>query len=332
MWVTGEYFDGLRAAELAARGRLDAPAQTDPFLRREWFKRTWEHAPPGRRPLIVRARAGQAEAWLFLARTGPGRAVALASEHSLRFAPAFVGEPDVPLKRALLRAIARRLMQFGLARISLEPLLPADATLVRQAFGRAGWIVSDRAGPANFLLDVRGRHFEGYWEGCSARLHEEVAFGARYLEVEISDLLTPRMWEELELLGGGAFLRDLAQDATLDRTLRLGIARAGEAPVAAQIWTFEHGRAFAHWRTEDNDAKHLFPSTDLTASMLRYSMNVDEAGEIDLGNGSEAELADWADDRRLLRRLELFNPRAPSAWAPAIGARIAGLVRRAPLD
>ena len=66
--------------------------------------------------------------------------------------------------------------------------------------------------------------------------------------------------------------------------------------------------------------------------MLRYLINVDHAQRIDLGNGKEAELADWADERRVLRRLDLFNPRKPSAWAPALAASAAGLVRRAPLD
>jgi hypothetical protein len=61
-------------------------------------------------------------------------------------------------------------------------------------------------------------------------------------------------------------------------------------------------------------------------------MNVDHARTIDLGNGKEADLADWADQRRVLRRLELFNARVPSAWAPALAASAAALVRRAPLD
>jgi hypothetical protein len=83
---------------------------------------------------------------------------------------------------------------------------------------------------------------------------------------------------------------------------------------------------------EDKEARHLFPSTQLTASMLRYLINVDHAQRIDLGNGREADLADWADERRPLRRLEMFNPRRPSAWMPALAASVAGLVRRPAVD
>ena len=66
--------------------------------------------------------------------------------------------------------------------------------------------------------------------------------------------------------------------------------------------------------------------------MLRYAINVDHAAHVDFGHGKEAELADWADERRVLRRLELFNARRPSAWAPALTARAAALVRRPPVD
>jgi hypothetical protein len=237
------------------------------------------------------------------------------------------------MKRALLRAMARRLRLFGIARLTLEPLLPEDAAPLAHAFRSGGWVVRDRAGPANFTLDVAGRHFEDYWETCPAQLHEQVAAGSRHLHVEITDLITPALWEEVELVGGpDPFLRALAQDASVDRTLRLGIARVGDAPVAAQLWTFEDGLGLAHWRVEDREAREVYPSAELTASMLRYLMNVDHARTIDLGNGKEGDLADWADDRRVLRRLDLFNPRAPSAWIPAIGASAAGLVRRSSLD
>jgi hypothetical protein len=333
LWVTGEYFDSFRAAQLAARGRLDAPTQADPLLRLEWFGRTWDQAHRDARLLIARARAGQAEAWLFLARTRPNRAVALVGDHSIHFAPAFAGDPDEVMKRALLRAMARRLRLFGTTRLTLEPLLPADAALIAQAFRAGGWVVRDRAGPANFTLDVGGRHFEDYWESCPIQLHEQVAAGSRHLHVEITDLITPALWEEVELVGGpDPFLRALAQDASVDRTLRLGIARVGDAPVAAQLWTIEDSLALAHWRVEDKAAREVYPSAELTASMLRYLMNVDHAHTIDLGNGKEADLADWADNRRVLRRLDLFNPRAASSWVPALGASAAGLVRGRSLD
>jgi hypothetical protein len=331
LWVTGEYFDGFRAAELAARGRLDS--DPDPHARLAWFKRVWSHSPPGERPLIARARSGPAEAWLFLARTRPRQAVALASAQSGRFAPVFVGDPDTAMQHALLRATARRLKTFGLARLSLASLLAEDAACLAHAFRRAGWTVAPRAAGTRFTLDTAGRSFDEIWDAMPSSLHQRAAAGVRQFQVEVSDLLTPRLSDEIELLAGpDPFLRDLAQDATLDRTLRLGLVHIGEVPVAAQLWTVEPSQAVRHWHGVDPDARHLHAGDHLTEAMLRYLINVDGAARLDLGIGRPAELADWASERHPLVRLDLFNPRAASAWAPALAARAATLVRRRPLD
>lgn len=330
MWVTGEYYDALRDAETAARGRLDG--LSDPFLRLDWFKRNWTCEPLGHRPLIVRARVSGAEAWLFFVRERPRRLMPMAGPHSLRFGPVFAGHPDAPVRHSLLRAAARRLRMFGISRLEIGPLPLGDAALVRTAFRRAGWIVARRTCGTRHSLEVGDRSFDDYWDSRPDPLHERIATGSRSLNVEISDLLSPRLWQEVELLAGtDHFLRDLAEDATLDRTLRLAIARVGDAPVAVQLWTVQDGRAQRHWHAEDRDARHLYPTAQLTASMLRYVMNIDHARHIDFGVGGKA-LADWSERREPLLRLRLFNPRAPSAWGGALAARLAGLVHRVPLD
>lgn len=330
MWVTGEYYDALRDAETAARGRLDD--RPDPFLRLEWFKRSWKCEPLGPRPLIVRTRVSGAEGWLFFVRERPNRLVPLAGPHSLRSGPVFVGDPEAPVRHVLLRAAARRLRMFGMARVEIGPVPADQAPLIDAAFRRAGWVVAQRACGIGYRLTVGDRSFDDYWDSRPNTLHERIATGSRTLNVEISDLLSPRLWDEVQLLAGtDHFLRDLAEDATLDRTLRLAVARVGDAPVAAQLWTVQAGRAQRHWQAEDPDARHLFPAAQLTASMLRYVMNVDHAQEIDFGSGNKT-LADWTEQRERLIRLSLFNPRAPSAWGPALRARLGGLVRHARLD
>jgi hypothetical protein len=332
LWVTGEYFDALRDVETAARGRL-GDAQPDPQDRLDWFKRSWTCEPLGARPMIVRTRISGAEAWLFFVRERPRRLAPLAGPHTTRFAPVFIGDPPPEVQRTLLRAAARRLRMFRIGRIALGPLLPEHASQLRLSFRRAGWTVVERAGPANYVLDVAGRSFDEIWDARDDTLHDRVAAGARQLNVEVADLLSPRLWDELRILAGDDhFLRELAQDATLDNRLRLAIARVGDAPVAAQLWTHEEGLAWCHWRAEDPDARRLHPTAQLNASTLRFLINVDHAQIIDLGNGKEAELAPWADDRRVLRRLEMFNPSAPAAWAPALAAKAAALVRGPWLD
>jgi hypothetical protein len=332
LWVTGEYFDGLRDVEVAARGRLGAN-QSDPFDRLEWFKRTWTYEPLGKRPFAVRARVSGAEAWLFFVRERPTELAPLAGRHTLRFSPIFAGDPDPAVQRVLIGAAARRLRKFGIARLQWGPTPAEPAHLLRTCFRQAGWIAVERGGPTSYALDVGGRSFDDYWDGRADPLHEQIAAGARQLNVEIADLLSPRLWEEVQLLAGADhFLRELAEDATLDRTLRIAVARVGDAPVAAQLWTTENGRAWCHWRAQDRDARQLHPAAQLTASMLRYLMNVDHVETVDFGIGSEAELGDWAGERQQLRMMEFFNPRMPAVWLPMLGAKAAALVHRPRLD
>ena len=77
MWVKGEIFRDLADPQIEARGGLDRTAQLSIFDRLEWFQRTWAHCPVPGTPLIVRARADGADAWLFLVETAPGRATGL---------------------------------------------------------------------------------------------------------------------------------------------------------------------------------------------------------------------------------------------------------------
>ncbi len=332
MWVTGEYYDALRDAETAARGRLDE-AQSDPFARLDGFKRGWRCDPSGRRPLIVRTRVAGAEAWLFFRREANRRLAPLSGPHTPRFGPAFIGAPEASVRHVLLRAAARRLAGFGIGRIDFSPMLAEQGAEVRRSFGAAGWVAKAQPNDAAFRLHIGGQSFDDYWDNLPDALHERIAIGARGLSVEISDLLSPRLWEELELLAGpDHFLRDLAEDGTLDRTLRLAIARVGDAPVAAQLWTTEGARAWRHWSAEDRAARHLHPTTQLTGSMLRYLINVDHVADVDLGRGEDGDFAEWADERQPLYRLTLFNPRQPAQWLPAIATRMAGLVRRDGLD
>lgn len=330
MWVTGEYYDALRDAETAARRRLDD--LVDPFSRLDWFKRSWKCEPLGHRPLIVRTRVSGAECWLFFVRERPNRLAPMAGPHSLRFGPVFVGDPDRQVRQTLLRAAARRLRKFRIARLGFGPLPPTHAVLVRDAFRSAGWVVTTSPAGESYTLNVGDQSFDDYWDGRPDGLHERIATGSRTLNVEIADLLSPRIWDEVHLLGGADhFLKDLAEDATLDRSLRLAVARVGDAPVAAQLWTSQAGRAWRHWRMEDRAARHLFPSDQLTAAMLRYLINVDHVQAIDFGPGSNA-LALWTDAREPLVRVGLYNPGTPSIWVPALRARLGGLVRRRVLD
>lgn len=345
LWVKGEYFDSLDAVEAVARGTLGRDAQPCPFDRLEWFKRIWLYCPPGERPFIIRARTEGADAWLFLSRKGDGRLVPLASWYTLRYAPIFTGAPDEGLKRRLLRAIAKRLRAkaMRIAQIELHPLPPEDAQALRRAFRHAGWIAVERAATANWSLDVRGRTFEEYWDERPGNLRStyERKRAKAPLDIEVADRFDQHLWDEYCTVyeaswkpaeGAPLCLEEFARSEGEAGSLRIGIAREGDRPVAAQLWTVENGVAIIHKLAYDKDYKELSPGTQLSVAMFRYAINVDGAQTIDYGTGDEPFKADWMENRRMLRRLDLFNPRRPGTWLAALRAELSALVDRRALD
>lgn len=325
MWVTGEYFDTIRDAAVAARGRLDAEGA--PHERLAWIELLWTHAPPAARPLIVRARASGGEAWLFLARDRPDAASSGQSRHVVRAGPIMLGDPDPGLRDALLRAIGSRLRALKLRRVDLAPVEQDQARALTVAFRKAGWTVSKRQAGTTAAIATDPGAFDEYWDRRPASLHEAVGAGSRRLVVEIADRLSAGLWADVEQVGGtDPFLRALAERSSAGNALRLGLVSVGETPVAAQLLIVEDQVATLVWHAQDAEARALFPTAHLAAAMLRYAMNVDRVRRVELG--CAPELTDWADERRPLVHLALFDLRAPATWGPAL----ATLVHRPKLD
>ena len=299
LWVKGEFFDRVRDAAVAARGRLDRAGS--PFARLDWLEAA-AHGPSC--PLIARARVSGAEAWLFLARTRGSRLAALGAEHATSIGPVFLGDPDPASAQALLRAIARRLGRIGASRVTLDPVATPQAEAVVSAFSAAGWRVRSRPSAPTHIIEVAGRSFDDYWDARAERLHEAVAAGSRQLTVEVADRFTSGLKADVAQLASiGPFLTAIAEQASRTGRLRLGLARLGDAPVAVQFWLVDGASATAIWRVQDREARLLCPAAQLTAALLRYTINVDGVARVDLGR--DADLAHWGDKAEPRRRLEL---------------------------
>lgn len=338
MWIKGEYYDALPAVEIVAKGGLDRDVQSSPFDRLDWLRLVLAHAGDGR-PLIVRARSEGTDAWLFLHQPAASRLTALANAHTLRFAPIFSGTADPLHKRRLVRAIASRLRRpsLGIARVALPSMDRADAELIARAFRRSGWVTSLRAAPPAFRATTIGQGYDEYLESRPARLRELLDGEAKGvpLDFEVADRFSPALWAELEALSRGAaddFLRAFAEQESAAGGLRIGIARRGDEPVAAQLWTVAGGIATAHLLVQAARARDIAPGAQLTATMVRYLLNVDHAAALDFGPDGQRWKSDWADERLPRARLDLLNPRKASAWGAIAAAAASALVRRGSLD
>jgi hypothetical protein len=337
LWIKGEYYDAFPAVETVAKGGLDRDHQAAPFDRLDWLRQVAAHGPTGR-PLIVRARSEGSDAWLFMHQPRPGRLEALANDHAHRFGPIFVGSADDLQRRRLLRAIGGRLRRpgLGIARITLPALDRDDAELVGRAFRRAGWVASLRALPPRYRARTPALGFDDYLEHRPERIRTLVESGGKGppLDFEVADRFSPALWSELEALArGGAdgFLRAVAEQESAAGGLRLGIARLDETAMAAQLWSVAGGTATAHVMVQAPRARDAAAGAQLTATMARYLLNVDQVALLDFGPCGRW-IRDWADETVPRARLELLNPRAPVAWGGIFAAAASTLVRRGSLD
>lgn len=320
MWVKGELFDDLDAIAPVAQGRLDRAQQPHLFDRLEWFRLLWKHCPPGKRPLVARARSESSEAWLFLTRTEQNRAVGLANWYCLGFRPVYTGDVAANDRRALLQAIAKRLKP-GLGRIELLPVPDRDGhadTLVA-AFRRAGWIVFKRPYSANWLAITDGLDFDAYLAARPGSLRSTIERKAKKfpLDINIYTGFDEGAWAEYEDVyndswkhqeGSAEFLRAFAAQESDAGSLRLGIARVDGRAVAAQFWTCDHGRAIIHKLAYKDEAKEMSAGSILSAEMFRHVIDKDKVTEVDFGTGDDRYKQDWMDWRDELHRIMIFNP------------------------
>jgi Acetyltransferase (GNAT) domain len=337
VWVKGEIFRNLDEAEGSARGELDRDAQISLFDRIDWFRRTWRFVAPAGNPLIVRARSEGSDCWLFLVQNG-NRADAMTSWYTLAFRPVFTGEPTDVVKSALLVAIARRLKK-RVSTISLAPMPESDAALIAKSFDRARWVAIQSVTTVNWTVATEGLTFDEYWAGRPGELRSTVKRKQGKFDVQtmvhtkfnssawfIYEAIYEASWKPEE--GSMPFLRDMAEAEGKAGTLRMGVATIDDAPVAAQLWTVENGRAIIHKLAHLETAATQSPGSILTAAMFEHAIDKDHVSLVDFGTGDDRYKSDWMNTRHPLYTVQMFNPMRMAGIAGAIKGWASTLVGR----
>ena len=327
-----ELFHDLDAVERDAGGALARERQAWMFDRIDWFRLVHNFTPPKGRLLALRARNGEASAWLFLSVDG-GRATPLSNWYCLRFGPVIEGKAS----DAALDSLADGLRRGGVKSLSLSPLGQNDP--LPAALKRQGWIT--RHGPANVNWRIRtaGQNFEQYWAARPSQLRNTAKRRAKTagLETRIHDRFDAAAWADYETVydnswkpaeGSPALMRKLAEAEGAAGTLRLGLAYRDGAPVAAQLWTVEHGVATIHKLAYRHDAKHYSPGTVLSVEMFRRAIDEDKVGTIDFGIGDDPYKADWMDEPAPLYGLDAYDGRSIGGLIALVRAAVAKLVRK----
>ena len=313
----GELTEVQGDAVLAAL--LAAPAARGPFDRLEWWQDLAEFC--GITPLLAIARDGVHRAVLPLSRQGR-QIHGLANWYTFRIAPLFTPGAD---RAALLAALAQ-----GLAgqtpHLTVSPLPDADgeAAMIAQALRRAGWITFVEPCDVNHILPVQGRSYARYLASRPGSLRSTLRRKAGKVAITVGTAFDPAAWAAYEAIyaqswkgaeGNPDFLRRFAEREGAAGRLRLGIARAGGHPVAAQFWTVEAGTAFIHKLAHAEAARDLSPGTTLTAALLEHVIDQDRVDLVDFGTGDDRYKRDWMEVVRPRYRIEAFRAERPGTWS-----------------
>ena len=300
-----------------------------PFDRSEWFALL---ATDAERPVFVLASDARTTIALPLMETAEGYD-SLVNWFTFAWR-ALSSADDLPLE--LLAAAARDLRQRT-HRVILNPVPDEDgnATQVAAAFREAGWAVFLEPCDENHILRPRGRDFATYWAGRPGRLRTTLQRKGHKVEAEIFNRFDEVAWGEYRSVYESSWkpeeeradlLEAFARAEGAAGRLRLGIARAGGRPVAAQFWTVENETAFIHKLAHLEDAKPLSAGTTLSAALFAHVIDTDKVEIVDFGTGSDAYKRDWMEEVRLRYRISCLDWRQPRAWpqlARTVGRHIA---------
>ncbi len=299
---------------------LSALAQ-GPFDRAEWYGLLAE-AKPG--ALVAHAASGEKQAALALRRTRDGME-SLTNWFTFAWRPLVDHEPA-------LQAIARDLRNHT-HRVELAPVPAEDGSraMLESAFRSGGWLVFTEQCDENHVLPVNGRSFAEYWAARPGRMRTTLKRKAKKVTLDILDRFDAATWDAYKAIYAESWKPEEERDDLLEALaraegeaghIRLGIARHGGKPVAAQFWTVENDVAYIHKLAHTESARALSAGTTLTAALFEHVIDTDRVKLVDFGTGDDAYKRDWMEVNRPRYCLLCLDPRQPRAW-PQIAKQLA---------
>jgi len=163
--------------------------------------------------------------------------------------------------------------------------------------------LAQRDGQLRGLLKRKGKKF------LAAGGHMEIVADKMTVESAIQDYnaVYAKSWKKPEPYP--QFIPTLVRWLASKGWLRLGIARLGDQPVAAQIWIVAHGKARIFKLAYDAAFAHLAPGTLLSAHLMQHVIEVDYVREVDYLIGDDPYKANWMSHRRERWGIVAYNPR-----------------------
>lgn len=316
--------DAVRAADFAS-----------PFDRPEWFDLLEAHGFAAGGRFDAGGSAGAATVRLPLRIEAPGHLAGLTNWYSFAIRPLWSPGGD----RGAALADLFRALRARAARLSLYPVRDGEQDEIIAALRAVGWWVKAAPAGDRHWLDLGDMDHDAWWAGRPGALRSTVQRKAKkgIVAIEILTAFDAAAWAAYEAVyaaswkpeeGDPALLRAFAEMEGTRGTLRMGIARIGEATVAAQFWTVEDGTAFIHKLAHVEDSLKASPGTLLSAALFRHVIEIDGVKRVDFGTGDDAYKRDWMNRHDPLWRIEAFNLSRATAWEPALKAFARSLLRK----
>lgn len=228
--------------------------------------------------------------------------------------------------------------------LQLAPLSSEDAGVLAGALRREGWFVKRYFCFGNWYLPCAGMDYASFLAGRDSQMRNTLtrkskkflADPANRLEIVTSpadvdramdayDRVLHQSWKTPEPYP--EFMRGWARICAERGWLRLGIAWAGDVPVAVQFWFIRDGRAYIYKLAYDEAHAKLSAGTILTAHLFRHALDADRVSEIDYLTGDDAYKKGWMTHRRERVGLLVCDLRSPQGVLRA-AFEFAGSVRR----
>ena len=316
----------------------------DAFSTRAWYASTVEAGlPAGAVPAFqVASRAGRVLAVLPMLRSA-GTLSALTTPYTCLWQPLLLPGTPADTLAAIGRALAPGWRRSGVVRLDALPGQAAGVSAVLSGLRQAGLRCLGFDHFGNWHADVAGQNWAAYLAARPRRLRTAIqrqtrrlmdapgaAFslvrGAAGLDQAIADYETVHAasWKPAEPYP--RFNATLMRACAADGSLRLGVLKLGQTPIAAQFWLVHEGWAGVLKLSYDEAYKSSAPGNVLSALVIQHLLVTDRVDELDFGRGDDEYKQHWTGERRQRVGVLVANPWSVQG-AREIARQLAGPVK-----